>query len=247
MPLPINVDEVLRGQVVEQERLEFKAGWNPEAVLHTLCAFANDFHNLGGGYLFVGVEERDGQAVLPPAGLEAAELDRVQKEIIRLGHRITPPYHPVVAPYEVAGRHVLVLWAPGGATRPYKVPVSLAKDNTRHAYYIRKASTTVEARGEDERELLTLAAQVPFDDRPNQRASLDDLQIGLVQAHLREVGSALGATSARMEVAALYERMKIVDGPREHRWPRNVGLLFFHDQPQVLPRPAPGVFPASPD
>jgi len=22
---------------------------NPEVVLHTLCAFANDFHNLGGG------------------------------------------------------------------------------------------------------------------------------------------------------------------------------------------------------
>jgi hypothetical protein len=36
---------------VEWERLEFKRGWNPEAVLHTLCAFANDFHNLGGGFV----------------------------------------------------------------------------------------------------------------------------------------------------------------------------------------------------
>lgn len=33
--------EVLRGRPVEWERLEFKRGWNPEAVLHTLCAFAN--------------------------------------------------------------------------------------------------------------------------------------------------------------------------------------------------------------
>ena len=51
MSLPINIHEVLRGRSVEWERLEFKRGWNPEAVLHTLCAFANDFHNLGGGYV----------------------------------------------------------------------------------------------------------------------------------------------------------------------------------------------------
>jgi predicted HTH transcriptional regulator len=54
MRLPINIDDVLRGQTVEWERLEFKKGWNPEAILHTLCAFANDFHNLGGGYIFIG-------------------------------------------------------------------------------------------------------------------------------------------------------------------------------------------------
>ena len=49
MSLPINIHEVLQGRPVEWERLEFKRGRNPEAILHTLCAFANDFHNLGGG------------------------------------------------------------------------------------------------------------------------------------------------------------------------------------------------------
>ena len=50
MPLPIDISALLAGSLIESERLEFKEGWNPEAVLHTLCAFANDFHNLGGGY-----------------------------------------------------------------------------------------------------------------------------------------------------------------------------------------------------
>ena len=50
MSLPVNIHKVLQGSPVEWERLEFKRGWNPEAVLHTLCAFANDFHNLGGGF-----------------------------------------------------------------------------------------------------------------------------------------------------------------------------------------------------
>ena len=30
--------------------MEFWAGWNPDATIRTLCAFANDFENLGGGY-----------------------------------------------------------------------------------------------------------------------------------------------------------------------------------------------------
>jgi ATP-dependent DNA helicase RecG len=64
MPLPINIDDILHGQTMEWERLEFKQGWNPEAVLHTMCAFANDFHNWGGGYIFIGVAENQGQSTI---------------------------------------------------------------------------------------------------------------------------------------------------------------------------------------
>jgi ATP-dependent DNA helicase RecG len=66
MPLPININEILKGRLVEWERLEFKKGWNPEAVLNTLCAFANDFHNWGGGYIFIGIEAKQGRPILPP-------------------------------------------------------------------------------------------------------------------------------------------------------------------------------------
>jgi ATP-dependent DNA helicase RecG len=36
MDLPINIDDLLHARSVESERLEFKKGWNPVAVLHTL-------------------------------------------------------------------------------------------------------------------------------------------------------------------------------------------------------------------
>ncbi|MBC8011006.1 MAG: putative DNA binding domain-containing protein [Burkholderiales bacterium] len=58
MPLPVNLPALLPGDAVEWERMEFKAGWSPQDALHTLCAFANDFHNLGGGYLLLGVAEQ---------------------------------------------------------------------------------------------------------------------------------------------------------------------------------------------
>ena len=69
--LPINISSLLHHRTIESERVEYKAGWNPEAVLHSVCAFANDFHNLGGGYVVVGVEEENGRPVLPACGVAA--------------------------------------------------------------------------------------------------------------------------------------------------------------------------------
>jgi len=42
MALPINIDNLLTGQIVEWERLEFKAGWNPEKILHTATNVRRD-------------------------------------------------------------------------------------------------------------------------------------------------------------------------------------------------------------
>ncbi len=98
MNLPINIDDLLNAKTVEWERLEFKEGWNPEGVLRSLCAFANDFHNLGGGYIVLGVAEKDGRPVFPPRGLSIKDIDRIQKEIVALGHRIHPDYHPIIFP-----------------------------------------------------------------------------------------------------------------------------------------------------
>lgn len=128
--------------------LEFKAGWNPEAVLHTLCAFANDIHNFNGGYILIGIAESNGHPVLPPVGIEPTQIDAIQKELFNLGFdAIAPYYHPIAVPVEIEGRHVLVLWALGGPTRPYKAKISLGKDSRNYAYYIRKGSSTIRAKG----------------------------------------------------------------------------------------------------
>ena len=232
MPLPLNIDGLLHGKAVEWERLEFKEGWNPLRTLHTLCAFANDFHNLGGGYIVLGVAERDGQPVLPPAGLDAGQIDAIQKEILNLGHdAIQPMYHPIVVPYEIDGRHVLVLWASGGQTRPYKARLSLGKNDRDYGYFIRKGSSTVHARGADETELLSLAATVPFDDRMNQRARVEDLSRDLMHEYLVEVGSELATAATSLPLVDLGRQMNVVAGPDEFTLPLNVGLLFFNPEP----------------
>ncbi len=231
MKLPININDLLTARTVEWERLEFKAGWNPKAVLHTMCAFANDFHNLGGGYIIIGVDEDNGRPILPPAGLSVRKIDPIQKEIVKLDYRMVPYYHPLIAPYEVDGKHILVLWAAGGQTRPYKAPVSLAKGEREFAYYIRKGSVTVRAGHGDEIELMSLAASVPFDDRMNQRASLEELDLGLIRAYLKQIKSDLFRESAEMDFRQLCRQMNIIDGPDELLQPKNVGLMFFNEKP----------------
>ena len=86
MALPINIADLIHGKTIEWERLEFKQGWNPEDVLHSMCAFANDLHNWGGGYIIVGVAENNGQPILPPKGLQQSQLDAIQKKVIELGN-----------------------------------------------------------------------------------------------------------------------------------------------------------------
>ena len=49
--LPINLEDLLRQRKVEGDRVEYKKGWNPDPITRTLCAFANDFENLGGDFL----------------------------------------------------------------------------------------------------------------------------------------------------------------------------------------------------
>ncbi|MCE2450707.1 MAG: ATP-binding protein [Candidatus Latescibacteria bacterium] len=109
--LPINIDHLLRQRTIEGERIEYKAGWNPQSVLHTICAFANDFHNLGGGYVVLGVEEQNGRPILPPKGIRPDAIDATQQELLNLGHAaIQPHYHPLTATYNVDGQTILVLW-----------------------------------------------------------------------------------------------------------------------------------------
>lgn len=232
MPLPINVEDLLGGTLVESARLECKEGWNPEAVMHTMCAFANDLHNWGGGYLLVGVGEINGKPQLPPTGLTPELADRIQKELVNLSNQISPKYFPVVEPVTVDSRLIVVIWAPGGQNRPYKAPNSLGKKETGSSYYVRVNSSTVRAKDVLEQELLQLTASVPFDDRVNHRATLQDLQLRLIQAHLQEVGSDLFNMLSTMSMPDICAQLRISDGPQESPRPRNVGLMFFNDHPE---------------
>jgi len=232
--LPINIDELLHGNTVEWDRIELKKGCNPESILHSLCAYANDINNWDGGYIIIGVEEEYGVAKLPPMGLKPDQLDAIQKKLIELSYKISPTYIPVSQPYLKEGKYILVIWAPAGDNRPYKAPVSLSGKKSEKAWYIKRGSITIRVKdgSADERRLLELTARIPFDDRINQNAKLDDLSLQLIQSHLKEIMSSLYDESSKIPFQDLCKQMKVAKGPDENLRPTNAGLLLLNEQPE---------------
>jgi len=236
MAIPINVQQLLTGRIVEWERLDFKKGWNPEDVLHTITAFANDIHNWGGGYIVIGVEEQNGMPVLPPCGIDIKTLDEIQKELVQLCNNVQPVVNVIAEPITYMGVSLLIIWVPGGELRPYKAPAHIGKEYQKQGklYYVRQGSVTRIANMEEEQTLMRLCNKVPFDDRICPQASLDDLDMLYIRDFLRKVGSDISdndlVTTPREE---LFQSLQIVGGTSEYMKPKNVGLLFFSNKAEV--------------
>lgn len=128
MKLPTSIENILNENIVENARLELKKNWNPEPILHTICAFANDIDNWGGGYILIGIEEENGRPKMPITGLELSKIDKIQKELLAKCKLIQPSYIPIVDVAQYKGKNILVVWCFGGQTRPYKCPTTLDKD-----------------------------------------------------------------------------------------------------------------------
>lgn len=235
MSLPINIEQLLEGNIVEWERVDFKAGWNPEDVMHTMCAFANDIHNWGGGYIVCGVAEHDGKPVLPPIGLESNQLDSIQKKLVEIAAQVQPTVNYVVEPVVFREKNILVIWIPGGDNRPYKSPTALGKESIKQGrrYYVRKGSVTCIADAEDERRLLALTNKIPFDDRLCHQAQISDLNKFLIADFLQQIGSNITEDDLiNMPMEQLCWDMQIIGGTSEYVRPKNVGVLFFSKNPE---------------
>jgi len=181
--LPFDVAEYLQVEGVEKPRVEFKKAWHNKKesgprgtywqVVHSVCAFANDYYHVNGGYIIIGVEEKedwedppdDRQIILPPFGVPAKDLDRIQTEILgACRENIKPEYTPRISSevVEMGGerKHVLVIWATASYNRPH---MCREGDKGQNYYYIRNATQTKKASVEEQRQLLQ--CMTPFDDR----------------------------------------------------------------------------------
>jgi ATP-dependent DNA helicase RecG len=236
MALPVNIDNLLHGKMVEWDRIECKEGWNPEPILKSICAFANDINNWGGGYIIVGVAEENGSPILPPKGLEPAQVDKIQKELLGLTHKIDPYYAPVCEPVVYQDKLILIIWVPGGQSRPYKTVDALPNGNK--FYFIRNGSSSVKTNQITQKQLFEMAATVPFDDRICHHASIEDLDLGLIRSFLQDIKSELFEEAVTMPFLDLCKRMRLVAGPDEYVRPLNFALLFFNQMPEKFFRGA---------
>lgn len=232
MTIPINIDDLINQRVVESTRIEFKSSWNPNSIIHSICAFANDIDNVGGGYIVIGVEEENGSPVFPIKGIEQDKIDGILKELIGCCHFIEPLYNPVVEPILFQGKYIIVIWITGGYGRPYKASKNIFTEKSNKLYYIRKFSSTIVASSEEEKQLYYVSSDIPFDDRANLAADVSDLDIGLMRQHLKDIGSSLYEISLKEDALKIAKDMQLLSGPIENLKPLNVGILMFSERPE---------------
>ena len=233
MALLTDINDLLNKRKVESERIEFKKGWNPTAIYRSICAFANDIEDIGGGYILVGVEAVDGVPVRPVTGLSLTEIDNIQRKMIDFNNMFEPYYMPRPSVEEVDGKLILAIWVPSGVNRPYAIPSDVNAKLKKPTFYVRNGSSTIEAKGEVLEELRGLASHVPFDDRPNPDIKLDDLSSSLMRDFFVNIGSKLKDQdlSGNNMMEAL-EQMDMLDGPAERRYIKNIAAMMFCNHPE---------------
>jgi len=228
--LPFNLDDLINRRSIEGSRLEFKKIWSNDikkSVIRTICAFANDFLNLNGGYIILGIEEQNGAPILPPIGMDDHDIDRIQRELIgECKGYISPDYLPHLFIEQYQEKTLIIIWAPAGDNRPYEAPKRSGRGKSN---YIRSGSSTIEAEGDLKRQLYELASKIPFDDRRSLNGRLDDISIPLVKKYLNDVRSNLSSIS--LTPWEIFRRLRLLVKINDHEIPRNIALLFFNEDP----------------
>ena len=229
MAIPANIKTILNDSIVESVRVELKEGWNPETIMHSICAFANDIDNFYGGYIIIGIN--DNREV---KGVDIDKYDLIQKEIIRYCKKcLEPSYIPVIDLLDYENKKIIVLWCPTGSNRPYKCYENVYKEKkeTRYLTYIRKGSLTLAASRDEEIELQNIGNYEPFDDRVNYHYGIDAIEKPIVEEYLKLSKSSLLNNVNNGSFEDVLLDLKVIGGPVEDYHPKNIALLMFATKP----------------
>jgi ATP-dependent DNA helicase RecG len=237
--IPLKLETLLDGRVVEQDRVEYKKGWNPSEVIHAVCAYANDFPNMNGGYIVIGIEENHGRPMLPPAGLDVEKLDMYQNELFQYCNLIEPRYIPHLEVVEYQGKHLLYLWCSAGDAGPYRAPKDVYGKGAgalQKEYWIKPFSVKTTAKQSELFELFEKFNAVPFDDRINRAAKITDIQMGHLRDFLVESNSALADDVFSRPVEDTLVALEVANKTVVGVDIRNIGVFMFSDRPdKTLP------------
>ena len=241
--IPLKIETLLEGQVVERNRVEYKEGWNPSDIVHTICAFANDYANVNGGYLVIGVAAVEGIPILPPKGVEKERVDSIQQEIFQYCNKIEPRYIPTieVVNFPDDNTHLIYLKCSAGDAGPYFAPVDVyskkhtdMKPDTTMKYWIRPGSLTTTAKPNEMSELYEKFNSVPYDDRINRMATLVDIRRGYLEDFLKDSNSTLMKELNHRNTDDLLLSLEVANETDTELAIRNIGILMFSDRPDIL-------------
>ena len=207
--------------------------------MKTAVAFANDFSNLGGGYIICGAKEskdEHGFQKLIQTGLTSSRLKEVEsKTLADLRKKAFPPIIATTEEIPVTDdKRILIIIVPAtGNAHNYRAD---GKDSS--TYYIRIGRETREAKNGILRELLVKKNQIePWDRRINTIATTDDIDLLSLREYLKEMslwdnGKALeDYLSATERLSSFVPPLAAKEPLTDILRPRNFSLLLFSNEP----------------
>ena len=225
----------------ESEQVEWKENVSEiDDVVETLSAFANDFANLGGGYVVCGArEDKDshGFPVLVRVGLTSSRFKEVENQVLaRCRSHVSPPIAPQVLeqPSDVDGSRILIfVQAATNQAHTFR----RNKEGAKHS--VRISRSTIEARNGVLLNLLVRkGALEPWDRRVCNGATVNDLDL----LSLREALLRMGVFSAERgvepyllpeaQLSPLVPALCIRDLLTGVVRPRNFAMLLFGRETQ---------------
>ncbi|MBN2532754.1 MAG: putative DNA binding domain-containing protein [Spirochaetales bacterium] len=174
----------------ESERVEWKENIaDIEDIIKTAVAFANDYSNLGGGYIICGareIKDEYGFQKLEKMGLTSTRLKEIEGKVLcDLREKVSPAIIPVTDEIPVDNqKRILVFIIPGSKeAHSYR---SRGKGSS--TYYVRIGRETREARNSILRELLLLKnKREPWDKCINIQAEIEDIDLIVLREYLKEM------------------------------------------------------------
>lgn len=222
-------------RVRESEKVEWKENVaDTDDVAASICAFANDLSNLGGGYVVCGArEERDtaGFPRMEEVGLSSSRLREVEGKVLAAcRERIFPAVTPLVEEVAVAGgeRRILIFMVvPTGSAHSFR------RRGQAGLYYVRVGSETREARNGLLRDLLVSKSELPpWDNRPCSTATEDDIDLlilreGLIRARLKRLERVEAYLSDSERISPFLPPLLVREKLSGVLRPRNFAMLLF--------------------
>ena len=138
---------------------------------------------------------------------------------------------PIYGKEEYEGKIFLIIWCPGGYSRPYASPKTMKKGENERVYFIRKGSVTARPSEDEIKDLFSLSNRTPFDDQVNHNAEIRDVSFPLIKDYLGEVNSDLYNQADSIGLEGVCRSMNLINGLPEYVKPRNVALMFFNSNP----------------
>jgi len=189
---------------------------------------------MNGGYVVIGIDSAGGLPVLPPEGLAKGSLDAIQQKLFEYCNEIEPRYVPRIEVLKYQEKWVIYLWCPAGDDGPYKVQEDVTAKSKRKRtkeYWVKIMSSKTVAKRNELSELFERFASVPFDDRVNSKATMEDISRAHLEDYLNDSNSALYDDRNTMSQEDILIALEAANRSDVGVDIRNIGVLLFCDYP----------------